>query len=753
MKGCPLGTRLEGLLARVEKKDAALASSIRSEIDRQTGHVEFGLHFERHLPELIRLPKRRVEGGDKVVRVDDEREYPDIATVVTARRGKARLVAADGSISEQQLDRIVAVAEFGDPVYPGLKPVGSLAKGEPDDPHHVVINGENYHALQALRYTHANRIDLIYIDPPYNTGNDKWIYNDRYTSATDGYRHSKWLSFMERRLKLARELLKPTGIIIVAIGDDEHHRLRMLMDQVFQARNFVSDVVWQGGRKNGSRFVSNGADYMLIYSKDQSSWEKSGVEVKNAPDVHTLLADQIEERGARWRVEKEGLEEVLAQGVIAWREARLEALESAAEGAKKALAKREVQGPLGDEEFDEFFEQSITAKPELDRKKILVDAEIRGETIMRAFYRSMPKGSAVKEKFGRYNYFLHSGTLCSDTDATWPGGGGPDYDVLHPLDGKPVPTPDRGWVYPTPERMQEMIDSGWIIFRKDHTKPIRLKKPLEKTKGTVPLSVFDRQRTHGSRHLYHVDKDKRQQGVFTEKRFTNPKDHEVLMDWIRPSMPKDAVILDFFGGSGSTLEAVMRLNNEDGGTRQGILVTNNEISADDHKRLVAEGRRKGDHEYEKHGVFEYVTRPRIETVVTGVRTDGSEYPGGTIDANVDFFELTYESRDQVELAAAFEAIDPLLWLKAGAHGHRVGELRAEPYAIADSYAVLFEPDASREFVQKVSKTKGLQRVYVVTDSDSVFAGVNAALRGAVPSTRLYSSYLTTFEINTSQQEV
>lgn len=736
----------------MEKTDPALAAAIRSELDRQTGHVEFGLHFERHLPELIRLPKRKIEAGDKVVRVDDEREYPDIATVATARRGKARLVAADGSTSEQRLDDVVPVSEFGDPVYPGLRPLGSLDKGAPDDPHHVVINGENYHALQTLRYTHANGIDLTYIDPPYNTGSDKWIYNDRYTSATDGYRHSKWLSFMERRLKLARELLKPTGIIIVAIGDDEHHRLRMLMDQVFQARNFVSDVVWQGGRKNGSRLVSNGADYMLIYSKDLSAWEKSGVKVKDAPDVHTLRSDQIKESGARWRVEKAGLEEVLAQGVIAWREARLEALESAAKVAKKVLAERESQGPLGDEEFDEFFEQSIASRPELDRKKILMDAETHGERIMRAFYRSMPKGSVVKEKFGRYNYFLHDGTLCSDTDATWPGGGGPDYDVLHPLDGKPVPTPDRGWVYPTPERMKEMIDDGWIIFRKDHTKPIRLKKPLEKTKGTVPLSVFDRQRTHGSRHLYYSDKDKNQHGVFTEKRFPNPKDHEVLMDWIRPSMPKDAVILDFFGGSGSTLEAIMRLNAEDGGIRQGILVTNNEVSAADHKRLAAKGWRKGDREYEKHGVFEYVTKPRIETVVTGVRTDGSEYPGGTIDANVDFFELTYESRDQVELAEAFEAIDPLLWLKAGARGDRVGELRPAPYLIAGSYAVLFNPDASREFVRRVSETEGLRRVYVVTDSDSVFAGVNAALRGIVPSTRLYSSYLSTFEINTSQQE-
>ena len=178
--------------------------------------------------------------------------------------------------------------------------------------------------------------------------------------------------------------------------------------------------------------------------------------------------------------------------------------------------------------------------------------------------------------------------------------------------------PPNGWRF-SKETMGRLIAEGRIIFRDSHKDFISVKRPLEDTSGQVVMSVFDRQRTHAGRHL---------EAVLGEKRFPFPKDHEVLMRWIHLAAPKDGVILDFFGGSGTTTEAVMRLNAEDGGTRQSILVTNNEIGAKEAKRLRKVGHHPGDPEWEAKGVFEYVCRPRVSTVVTGRRPDGSEYLGG-----------------------------------------------------------------------------------------------------------------------------
>ncbi len=114
---------------------------------------------------------------------------------------------------------LVAVKRFGEPAFPALEPLGTVTRSD-DRPFHTLINGENYHALQLLRYLYGGKIDCIYIDPPYNTGASDWKYNNRYVDGTDRWRHSKWLSFMEKRLTVAKELLKPDGVLIVTI--DEH---------------------------------------------------------------------------------------------------------------------------------------------------------------------------------------------------------------------------------------------------------------------------------------------------------------------------------------------------------------------------------------------------------------------------------------------------------------------------------------------------------------------------------------------------
>ena len=135
--------------------------------------------------------------------------------------------------------------------------------------YNILIEGDNYHALATLNFTHANNIDLIYIDPPYNTGNKDFKYNDRWVDREDAYRHSKWLSFMEKRLRLAKTLLKETGVIFMSINDNELAQLKILSDVVFVEKNFIGNFIWrkkEGGGQADAYFVTE-HEYVLVYRK------------------------------------------------------------------------------------------------------------------------------------------------------------------------------------------------------------------------------------------------------------------------------------------------------------------------------------------------------------------------------------------------------------------------------------------------------------------------------------------------------
>jgi adenine-specific DNA-methyltransferase len=659
------GSILDQAIAKISNE--ALRGRIAREVELLRGSRRFGLVFDRHLPESVRLPAHPVRKGVQVALRD---ESSDVTWRVAGFTDKTRATAVLDDGNKIGTERLVVVREFGEPVSPGLRTAERIANGQPHESWHIVINGENYHVLQALRTTHRGKVDLIYIDPPYGTGSDAWIYNDRYVDANDRSRSSKWLSFLERRLDIAKIVLKPTGVIIVAIGDDEHHRLRMIMDQVFGVDNFISDVVWQGGRKNDSRYVSNGADYMLIYARDEPA----------------LSAD-----GVRWREEKAGVHEVLAQGAKVW------------------------AGAGGDERV--------------------------ATAAMRAWFKAQPKDSPV-QALSRNIWFLPDGTLCRDADTQSPNRRpNLQYDLLHPVTGKPCRMHPNGWAY-SRETMNRMIAEGRIIFRESENDVVSFKRPLEDTIGNVVQSVFERLRTHAGRHL---------ETVLAGKRFPFPKDHEVLMRWIRLTAPRDAVVLDFFGGSGTTTEAVMRLNEEDGGTRQSILVTNNEVGPKQAKALRRAGHHPGDPEWEARGVFQYVTRPRIGTIVTGMRPDGSHF-AAPLAANVEMFDLHYLDPGMVRRGKEFAAIAPLLWLEAGATGERIDTVPECGWALAGNYGVLFDIDVLKPFAVAVTRRAKQGRtpelVFVVTDSLTEFQLAVERLPAGITAVRLFEDYLTSYTVNT-----
>lgn len=400
-----------------------------------------------------------------------------------------------------------------------------------DTTKNLFIEGDNLDTLKLLQESYLGKVKLIYIDPPYNTGND-FVYKDDFAQSsadylarsgqksetgdhlvanteTNGRFHSDWLSMMYSRLKLARGLLTDDGVIIAAIGDHEHAKLRLLLDQVFGAENFISDVVWQGGRKNDSRYVSNGADYMLIYAKNE---------------MH------LTELGVRWREPKVGLDTALAKAASIW----------------------------------------STRQSDYD-----------ASAQWKAWLKSKKTAGEITDSVARYDQ-LQPGTgrpMNTYGNITWPGRGGPTYEVLHPTTRKPVSLPKTGWRFQKDE-MDRRIAAGQIWFGPDETAIPRGISFLDETSEQVAISVFEQDRKAASTDM---------RNLMGEIVFENPKDRRVLARWLRlvTGGTKDAVILDLFAGSGSTGHAVMDLNAADGGHRRYILVQLDEAVDHPHYDTIA----------------------------------------------------------------------------------------------------------------------------------------------------------------------
>jgi len=238
--------------------------------------------------------------------------------------------------------------------------------------------------------------------------------------------------------------------------------------------------------------------------------------------------------------------------------------------------------------------------------------------------------------------------------------------------------------------------------------------------------------------------------VLGDKRFPYPKPTPLVADIVSgfAQSGKHAVVLDFFGGSGTTAEAVMRLNVQDGGTRRCIMVTNNELPESVSRSLRAEDWRPGDPEWESQGVYERVTRPRIQTVVSGIRPDGSTYSDG-LHQNLEFFTLTYEAPLRVASHLDFERLAPLLWLRAGSRGRRIEDV-TKGWDVADAYGVLADLDEVKLFVHAVGEQEGLEIAFIVTDEDRLFESVIRQLPDQVEPVRLYQAYLRNFEIESGR---
>ncbi len=245
---------LDELVTQIENPD--LRARIAAEVEKLAKQKKFGLVFEEHLPECTPLWDIPVKAGRKAALKTGH--VNDFYTVLKIEDGVATCLNKDKSATaEFPVEELVCVAEFGEPIYPYLKPIDTVRNAPDIDLWHTLIEADNYHALQLLEYLYAGKVDCIYIDPPYNTGARDWKYNNDYVDNNDQYRHSKWLSMMQKRLRLAKKLLNPKdSVLIVTIDEKEYLHLGCLLEEMFPEAHIqmVNIIINKNGIARSNEF-------------------------------------------------------------------------------------------------------------------------------------------------------------------------------------------------------------------------------------------------------------------------------------------------------------------------------------------------------------------------------------------------------------------------------------------------------------------------------------------------------------------
>lgn len=700
-------SRLTDLIAQAKARDPKLGEDLDREFRALSSRLPFGLNFERHSPEAVELPLRPIRKGDKVrvlpERTSTKKGDQRLWQVKTIHKEKklADLELLGSDTHETQsvtLEDLVVVAEFRDTIYPGLVSTGKVERGG-DKPYHTVINGENYHVLKALTYTHRGKVDAIYIDPPYNTGAKDWKYNNDYVEGDDLYRHSKWLAMVERRLLLAKELLNPTeSILIVTIDEKEYLRLGLLLEQLFpEARiQMISSVINPKGATRSSAFGRTD-EYLFFVMKGEAAPLPLPLDIE-----WKVVRDRRAER-LRWA-------ELLRGGTNLRRS-------DSPKQFYPIFIRNSSDGPQFHSVGEAYFgnDRKSVKPPEgcVAVWPVRSDgAEGNWQNSAVSFQKLIEKGYA---RLGKWN--------------------GEKTSVTYLKKGE-----------------QKKVEAGVfpIIGRK------RDNSIIVDESGYSPVFIPGTQWRITS-HNAEQGGTNLQKLMMPDRKFPFPKSLYAVEDALRffVANKPNAVILDFFAGSGTTAHAVMRLNKQDSAKRQCISVTNNEVAADEQKALRHKGLRPGDAEWENYGICDYITKPRVAAAITGKTPSGKQIIGDYkftdefpmsegFEENAEFFTLTYEAKEAVNHNLAFARIAPLLWLRSGAKGRRIDTLPNDGWAVSESYGLLTEVDKATPFIKKVSEAKNLRFAYIVTDDDRRFQAIAKRLPDSVEPVRLYESYLTNF---------
>lgn len=693
---------INDLIAQIE--DIALRERIAKEVDRLSKQKKFGLVFEEHLPECTPLYDIPVKAGALVAKKAGE--VNDVYKVLCIEDNTAQCLHRESKeTAEIALDDLVTVAEFGEPIYPYLKPIDTVCNAPDSDLWHTLIEADNYHALQLLEYLYAGKVDCIYIDPPYNTGAKDWKYNNDYVDGNDAYRHSKWLSFMQRRLKLAKKLLNPKdSVLIVTIDEKEYLHLGCLLEEIFpeERMQMISSVINPAVVARAGGFGRSGEYIYFVF-------------FGNAAPARTRLNREWVSRRGRTHT-----------GQIRW-----DLLKRSGTGASRQDSPGGFYPIYIDPDTNQIKEigtplpEGKSEPPQIDGLYCLLPirdngTEGRWQWTSETFRERMTQGRVRiggNSDRGYTVYILKDGEYSKIQNGEFAEvGRGINNEIL-------VNDIDTNYVLAIPGDM-------WQISTHDATQ-------------------------YGSRLLGNI---------LGNKRFTFPKSLYAVKDALRfcTANKPDALILDFFAGSGTTMHAVNLLNAEDGGHRRCIMVTNNEVSADEAKTLKDKGYQPGDAEWEKLGIAHYVTWPRTVCSIKGQDVNGAPLKGDYLGseppmhmadgfkANAAFFKLSFLDSTAVSLGMRFSEMLPTLWLKAGAKG-KCPELSSEqiPDMLIlpeNKFAVLINENAFADFAEKLVEHPEIQTVFLATDYEVNYQSMVKNLN-VTEAYQLYRDYLDHFRLN------
>ena len=688
----------------IEKvNDPDLRARLSEEVARMQKQKKFGLVFEEHLPEATPLYEAAISVGSLVSLKD--KEFKEFFRVKQMKGETLVCEREDDSHERVELNKgdVVVVAMFGQPIYPCLKPLDAVKNAPDSDLWHTLIEADNYHALQLLVYLYGGLVDCIYIDPPYNTGDKSWKYNNNYVDNSDSFRHSKWLSMMKKRLVLAKKLLNPKdSVLIVTIDEKEYLRLGCLLEELFPAANIqmISSVINPAGVSRGGEFARTD-EYLFIVMLGNMAPQALPLSDDWRGKIKGGYKDKL-----RWN----GL---MRSGTNARREDRpnlFYPIYVSNDGLH--INKIGDSIPLN-QNRDEVESQidSVTIWP-IRSDGSEGNWQISQERLSFLYQKGYVRLGSFTDNGMSFSY-LKSGEVAKVDEGKFP-------IIGHRDDGSII-------VDESDYEARFIPGTQWWISSHDATQL-----------GTKLLNAI------------------------IGKRFDFPKSLYAVHDTIRffVANKPNALIVDFFAGSGTTLQAVNLLNAEDGGKRRCIMATNNEVSEAEAKTLRKQGYKPGDEEWEKYGIARYVNWPRTVCSIEGHDINGNPLKGNYLGsdipmsdgfaANAQFFKLSFLDKNAVAMDMQFMELLATLWMNAGA----VGECAVIESSEIDEYyifpqnkmAILKEEDAYRAFKKAMEDHDDILTVFIITDSDNDFREMSADFSDK-KCYQLYRDYLDNFSIN------
>jgi len=657
------------LLKQVD--DIALRKRLNDEYKKLSKGKKFGLVFEDHIPEFTPLYNAEIKQGSSVAIKSGK--INNTFTVKTIKGKNAVCIDSNHNEHTLPLKSLVYVARFGETVFPTLEPIDNVINALDSDLWHMLIEADNYHALQLLEYLYPKKVDCIYIDPPYNSGAKDWKYNNDYVDSNDAWRHSKWLAMMEKRLKLAKRLLNPeNSVLIVTIDEKEYLHLGCLLKELFIDANIqmISSVISQKGVARLSSFhrinefifiVQLGASRVssLPLSKEWFLGKKDSAASKG------VVWSQLRRSGTNdLRIDRPNLFYPIIFNKS---------------GTKIISAGEPLEINRHPESSLEEHEDCLVLWP-IKESGVEGNWQISNEELMKRSQKGYVKIGKKKEKTIPLSYLAQGSINKIDNNEV----------IVLGIDE------NTGTVIVDAEdyKYNFVPGSQWDIELHDAT-------------------------YHGSQLLTKI---------IGETRFDFPKSLYAVRDTIRFFIADNpnAVILDFFAGSGTTLHAVNLLNNEDNGKRKCILVTNNEVSESETEELTALGLHPGDLEWEAKGICRSVTWPRTVNSVLGKRADGTLLKDmyvtnevKTVEQNRRFRQLSFIDNPADLTIVEKKQVVALI----GKENLPQSLIKADSkYILSDEHvaSILFEIEATDEWLEALDEQYHITDFFILTKSKAVY---------------------------------